>query len=94
MRRFALLGCAAGFVSSFANTAPAEEKISLGGAWQRCEPVNGCSKFAFFPNGRVIEQYRVGGRTVTAYGPLSYQGDRAEDWLAPVRAGRDLRCRR
>ena len=92
MRRFALLGCAAGFVSSFANTARAEEKISLVGAWQRCEPVNGCSKFAFFPNGRVIEQYRVGGRTVIW--SLSYQGDRAEDWLAPVRAGRDLRCRR
>ena len=74
MRRFALLGCAAGFVNSFANTAPAEEMISLVGAWQRCEPVNGCSKFAFFPNGRVIEQYRVGGRTVTAYGRYHIRG--------------------
>jgi hypothetical protein len=59
MRRFALLGCAAGFVNSFTNTAPAEEMISLVGAWQCCEPVNGYSKFAFFPNGRAIEQYRV-----------------------------------
>ena len=74
MRRFVLLGCAAGFVISCANTAPAEEKISLVGAWQRCEPVNGCSKFAFFPNGRVIEQYRVGGRTVTAYGRYHIRG--------------------
>jgi DNA invertase Pin-like site-specific DNA recombinase len=30
------------------------KKVSLVGAWQRCEPVNGCSKFAFFPNGRMI----------------------------------------
>jgi hypothetical protein len=37
--------------------------------------MKGCMKFAFMPNGHVIEQYPLAGSTVTAYGHFHVRGD-------------------
>jgi hypothetical protein len=58
------LGFAAAFATFLANTAPAKAEISLISAWQHCEPMKGCSKFAFLPNGRVIEQFALASGSV------------------------------
>jgi hypothetical protein len=45
------------------------QTISLVGAWRSCEPNKGCGiVFSFMPDGRVIKQYLLLGRTVTGYG--------------------------
>jgi hypothetical protein len=51
-----------------------EAEASLTGAWQYCEPNKGCLKFAFRPNGDVIEQFPLSGNLVTAYGRYDIQG--------------------
>jgi hypothetical protein len=43
-------------------------------AWQHCEPMKGCLKLAFMPNGHVIEQYSLAGSVVTAYGRYHIRG--------------------
>jgi hypothetical protein len=55
-------------------SAPAVAEPSLVSAWQHCEPDKGCSKFAFMPNGWVIEQFRLAGSLVTAYGRYHVRG--------------------
>jgi hypothetical protein len=57
-----------------ANAPRAKAEISLVSAWQHCEPVKGCLKFAFMPNGHVIEQFPQAGRVVTAYGHYHIRG--------------------
>src|SRR5271169_4225916 len=74
MSRITHLGFAAAFAIFPANTAPAKAEISLISAWQHCEPVKGCLKFAFLPNGRVIKQYPLAGSVVTAYGRYHIRG--------------------
>jgi hypothetical protein len=74
MKRIIHLGIAAAFAIFLANTVPAEAEISLVSAWQHCEPMKGCLKFAFLPNGRVIEQYPLAGSIVTAYGRYHIRG--------------------
>ena len=74
MRRITQLGIAAVFPICLANTAPAAAEISLIGAWQHCEPVKGCLKFAFLPNGHVIEQFPLAGSVITAYGHYHIRG--------------------
>jgi hypothetical protein len=54
--------------------APAVAEPSLVSAWQHCEAGKGCSKFAFMPNGRVIEQFKLAGSLVTAYGSYHVRG--------------------
>jgi hypothetical protein len=55
-------------------SAPAVAEPSLVSAWQHCEPDKGCSKFAFFPNGWVVEQFKLAGSLVTAYGRYHVRG--------------------
>jgi hypothetical protein len=74
MRRITQLGIAAVFAICLANSAPAAAEISLIGAWQHCEPVKGCLKFAFLPNGHVIEQFPLAGSVITAYGHYHIRG--------------------
>ena len=54
--------------------APAVAEPSLVSALQHCEQDKGCSKFAFMPNGWVIEQFRFAGSLVTAYGRYHVRG--------------------
>jgi hypothetical protein len=45
------------------------QAISLVGTWRSCEPNKSCGiAFSFMPDGRVIKQYQLLGRTVTGYG--------------------------
>jgi hypothetical protein len=57
-----------------AQPAPAKAEASLIGVWQHCEPGKGCSKFAFLPNGWVIEQFPLAGGLATAYGRYHVRG--------------------
>jgi hypothetical protein len=57
-----------------AKPVPAEAEASLVSAWQHCEPDKGCSKFAFMPNGWVIEQFKLAGSLVTACGRYHIRG--------------------
>ena len=52
--------------------------VSLIGAWQSCEPIKGCIRFAFLPNRSVIKQYPILGSTVTSYGRYHRQGRRLQ----------------
>jgi hypothetical protein len=67
-----------GFVSALAilltDPAAARAEVSVISAWQHCEPMKGCLKFAFLPNGRVIKQYPLAGSIVTAYGRYHIRG--------------------
>ena len=64
-----------------ANPMPAKAEPSLVGAWQHCEPGKGCLKFAFMPNGQVIEQFPLSGSIVTAYGRYHVGGTTLKtDW--------------
>jgi hypothetical protein len=74
MSRITHLGLAAAFAILLANPAPAGAEIFLISAWQHCEPMKGCLKFAFLPNGRVIKQYPFAGSVVTAYGRYHIRG--------------------
>jgi hypothetical protein len=74
MKQITHLGFAAAFATFLANTASAKAEVSLISAWQHCEPMKGCSKFAFQPNGRVIEQFALAGNVVTAYGHYHIRG--------------------
>jgi hypothetical protein len=57
MARVAAVVPAAMLWACIAQPAPAKAEASLIGVWQHCEPGKGCSKFAFLPNGWVIEQF-------------------------------------
>lgn len=74
MGRAVYFGFATILMLIFAKPSPAEAEISLISAWQHCEPMKGCLKFAFFPNGHVIEQFPRGGSVVTAYGHYHIRG--------------------
>ena len=74
MGRLISRGCAA--ILAICGSVPfAQAEISLVSAWQHCEPTKGCMKFAFMPNGHVVEQYPIGGNIVTAYGNFRIDGD-------------------
>jgi hypothetical protein len=76
MRRIVRAGVAAILAVFVAGPNGAEaEVVSLVGAWQSCQPIKGCIRFAFMPNGSVIKQYPLLGSTVTAYGRYRRQGD-------------------
>lgn len=65
------------FIASGSKGAKAEV-VSLIGAWQTCEPIKGCIRFAFLPNRSVIKQYPMLGTTVTSYGRYHRQGRRLQ----------------
>lgn len=52
------------------------EPVSLIGHWVHCDPSKGCLRFAFLPNGKVIEQYPLGSAVMTAYGTYERGTDR------------------
>lgn len=54
--------------------ALAQAEISLVGAWRHCEPARGCLRFAFLPNGWVIEQFPIARSVATAYGRYHVRG--------------------
>ena len=75
MGRIVSCSCAA-ILAIICEKAPAAHaEISLISAWQHCEPTKGCMKFAFMPNGHVIEQYPLAGSIVTAHGDFHIRGD-------------------
>ena len=74
MVRFANIGAAAAIFVCVAGPVPTCAEPSLVSAWQHCETGKGCSKFAFLPNGRVIEQFDLAGNRVTAYGRYEFKG--------------------
>jgi hypothetical protein len=102
MGRIVSCSCAA-ILAIICEKAPAAHaEISLISAWQHCEPTKGCMKFAFMPNGHVIEQYPLAGSIVTARGDFHVRGDvleigwhrfePAEVCAADDHAGADSRC--
>jgi hypothetical protein len=74
MGRIATLGTVTIIGVFAASPIQVHAEPSLVSAWQHCEQGNGCSKFAFMPNGRVIEQFRASGSIVTAYGRYHVRG--------------------
>jgi hypothetical protein len=74
MIRITTLFSAAILWACIAKVAPVEAEASLVSAWQHCEQGKGCSKFAFMPNGQVIEQFPLAGGVVTAYGHYHVRG--------------------
>src|SRR4029077_1271136 len=74
MNRTICFGFATILMLVFAKPSPVEAELSLISAWQHWEPMKGCLKFAFFPNGHVIEQFPRGGSVVTAYGHYHIRG--------------------
>ena len=72
--RIACLLVAAGSMILIGKPAPADAQISLVSPWQHCEPIKGCIKIAFFPNGWAVEQFPLAGRVVTAYGRYHVRG--------------------
>jgi hypothetical protein len=74
MGRTVYFGFATILMLVYAKPSPAEAEISLISAWQHCEPTKGCLKFAFLPNGHVIEQFPLDGSVVTAYGHYHIRG--------------------
>jgi hypothetical protein len=74
MRRTVYFGFATILMLFLAKPSPAKAEISLISAWRHCEPMKGCLKFAFFPNGHVIEQFPLDGGLVTAYGHYHIRG--------------------
>ncbi len=75
MGRIVTYSCAAILAMVCGKAPGAHAEISLISAWQHCEPIRGCMKFAFMPNGHVIEQYPLAGRIVTAHGDFHIRGD-------------------
>ncbi|SDR53066.1 hypothetical protein SAMN05444161_5407 [Rhizobiales bacterium GAS191] len=75
MARIATIVAVAILWAFIAKPVPAEAEASLVSAWQHCEPGKGCSKFAFMPNGQVIEQFPLAGSLVTAYGHYHIRGN-------------------
>jgi hypothetical protein len=75
MGRLISRGCAAILAIICGSVPFAQAEISLVSAWKHCEPTKGCMKFAFMPNGHVVEQYPIGGNIVTAYGNFRIDGD-------------------
>jgi hypothetical protein len=74
MNRISLFGGAAVLTLFFMRPAAVEAQASLTGAWKYCEAEKGCLKFAFRPNGDVIEQFQLSGTLVTAYGHYDIRG--------------------
>jgi hypothetical protein len=68
MVRVADMVAVAAVLLSVVGPMPAHADPSLVSSWQHCESGKGCAKFAFLPNGRVIEQFDLAGSKVTAYG--------------------------
>jgi hypothetical protein len=71
--RFACL-VVVSFAALLGRPAIAQAEISLVGAWRHCEPAKGCLRFAFLPNGWVIEQFPIAGSAATAYGRYHVRG--------------------
>jgi hypothetical protein len=76
LRRIARVGVAAILAIFAVGPSGAEaEVVSLAGAWHSRQPIKGCVRFAFMPNGSVIKQYSLLGGTVSSYGRYRRQGD-------------------
>jgi hypothetical protein len=75
LRRIVIAGLTA-ILAAFGFGEAGAQDITLVGSWRSCESSNRCDiAYSFMPDGKVIKQYVLLGKTVTGDGHYSRDGD-------------------